>query len=332
MGIAQDTNFSVFISLEDWKGDHDEGQPVRSEDMAAPTMNMGTKAAWEDNVLAPPPPVPGVSVTKGVDNRDAEPGDYLTYTITIKNKKKAATAAHVWVNDTLPSDVTYISDTSGQTPSVNGNTYSYLFTDLVQGEERSFTMTVQVNGDVQDGVAVVNNVNVDYTNPAGQYYGSDQSSVTTTCKRPDISVTKVADTDSANPGDTITYTIYYNNTGRKKAAHVWVNDTLPLNTTYQSSSEAYDSVNGGIYTWHFMNVAPGDYSFTITVTVNMDAPSGTMTNWANLDYTSSSGFLLETSADSAVVIISELPQLILAIFGIMILSFIGLRKKEEEIT
>ena len=47
---------------------------------------------------------------------------------------------YVWVNDTLPAGVTYVSDTSGLTPTVNGDTYTYPFTNLAGGpSDRRFS-------------------------------------------------------------------------------------------------------------------------------------------------------------------------------------------------
>ena len=89
-------------------------------------------------------------------------------------------------------------------------------------------------------------------------------------------------------------------------------------------------MNGDTYTWHFTNVAPGSHSFTITVQVDADAPSGTITNWAFLDYTTMSDYNLETSSDSAMTVIPEMQNLALAIFGIMIIGFIGLRKRRDK--
>jgi uncharacterized repeat protein (TIGR01451 family) len=130
-------------------------------------------------------------------------------------------------------------------------------------------------------------------------------------------------------GDSIQYTIYYNNTGSVNAGGVWINDTLPAGVTYGSASPA-PSVSGSTLSWHLTNVAPGSHSITITVTVNATTPSGTIVNWAYLDYASNYGYMLESSSDSAVVIIPEFQNAGLIIFGILIITFISFRRRRME--
>ena len=177
---------------------------------------------------------------KTADLNVVAPNDIVTYTITVQNANKAGNAAAVWVNDTLPSTLTYISDTSGQAPSINGNTYGYVFYNLSGGNQISFDILARVDTSAQDGVDINNLVQVEYTDQFNVSHGDDSDVADSQVQRPHITVSKVANTYFAGPGDTVVYTIYYNNTGSKKANDVWINDTLPYNTTYGSSSAAYN--------------------------------------------------------------------------------------------
>lgn len=104
--------------------------------------------------------------------------------------------------------------------------------------------------------------------------------------RPTIVVAKVASRAVAAPGDSITYTLYYNNTNTGMAKNVWINDTLPSGVTYVSSSVAYQSNTGSTYRWTFTNVMPGSHSFTILVQVTGGTTSGqVLSNAVTLDYT-----------------------------------------------
>ena len=138
---------------------------------------------------------------------------------------------------------------------------------------------------------------------------------------------KIVDKPTALPGDTLTYTVFYNNTGSAVANHVWINDTLPVGVTYQSANPAPDQVNGQILSWHFTNVAAGSHSLTITVTVDAFPPA-VLVNWAFLNYTAQNDYLLQGSQDSAITAIPEFETLLLPIAIPLVLYAWRRRKKE----
>ncbi len=70
---------------------------------------------------------------------------------------------------------------------------------------------------------------------------------------PDITVEKTANVTTAEPGDLIEYTIYYNNTGPGEAETVWINDTLPDGVTFVTSNA--EGNRTGNYNWTFNNIA-----------------------------------------------------------------------------
>jgi PKD repeat protein len=89
------------------------------------------------------------------------------------------------------------------------------------------------------------------------------------------------------------YTITYENTGTGVAGHVWVNDTIPAGTTFESSTPAYTPVSGDTYTWYFTDVAPGTYQITIIVSKLITKPQDSkiiyFRNDVTLDYTDVNG-------------------------------------------
>jgi uncharacterized repeat protein (TIGR01451 family) len=104
--------------------------------------------------------------------------------------------------------------------------------------------------------------------------------------RPTIVVAKIASRAVAAPGDSITYTLYYNNTNTGMARNVWINDTLPSGVAYLTSSVPYQSTTGSTYRWAFMNVMPGQHSFTLVAQVTAGTTSGQrLTNAVTLSYT-----------------------------------------------
>ena len=269
---------------------------------------------------------PVMNVEKTASTSQANVGDYITYTIWYNNTGDG-NAKRVWVNDTLPTGISFVSSTPTPT-AVSGQDIIWYFNNVVHESTNSITLNAQVTDtSITDGSDLVNVATLIYHDALDRVMGTSTSWANVTCVRPQITVAKIVDNAVANATDTLTYTIYYNNTGSGNAGNVWVNDTMPQNTTYQSSSAAPSSVNGDTYTWHFTNVAPGTHSFTITVQVDADAPSGTITNWAFLDYTTAADYVLESSSDSAFTVIPEMRHVIAAILGIMIIGFIGLRTR-----
>ena len=97
----------------------------------------------------------------------------------------------------------------------------------------------------------------------------------------DVSVVKTDDPDPVDVGGTLTYTIVVSNTGPSVANSVVVYDELDPNTTFVSASDggfvngdSADGIPDGAVQWDVGALAPGDsQTFTVTVTVNDDAPT-----------------------------------------------------------
>jgi len=97
----------------------------------------------------------------GVDT--ARPGETLTYTINYRNQG-SITAENVIITDILPYSeetgdpyVTYVSDTSGITPSIIEDIiYYWEIGNLEPGEEGSFDIVVTINDNAEDGTVIEN--------------------------------------------------------------------------------------------------------------------------------------------------------------------------------
>jgi uncharacterized repeat protein (TIGR01451 family) len=201
----------------------------------------------------------------------------------------------------------------------------WYFNNAGHGTTNYITITVKVNSLPADGESVINVASLTYHDALRRPMGTANAWANFTCARPVITIEKVADVSTVVAGGTIVYTIYYNNTGTANAGSVWINDTLPAGVTYVSANPAPATISGQILAWHLTNVAPGSHSITITVTVDANA-TGTLTNWANLDYSSAYAWKLNSSSDSAIVEIPEMRHLAIPIFSIMFIGFIYHRK------
>ena len=272
---------------------------------------------------------PRITVEKTSNTGYAAPGDQITYTVYYNNTG-GGISKDIWINDTLPAEVTFLSS-SVPYSWVSGSTYYWNFTNAAPGSSNSFTITAQVNDGFADGTTFNNFVELNYTDVFRGIMEWSSANKTMVIERPMISVVKIADVTDAGPGDQIVYTIYYNNTGNGTAGHVWVNDTLPIYTTFQSSSVSFESQHGLTYVFHFYDVAPGSYSFTITVTVNASAPDGIyITNWAFLNYTTENGYPLQGNSDSAVVRIPEYDLYLIPVIGVVVIFVFKRRMKNRE--
>ena len=75
---------------------------------------------------------------------------------------------------------------------------------------------------------------------------------------PNVVLTKSADKTAVVPGDTITYTLTYQNTGTADAQNVVITDTIPVGSTYiVGSATGGGSINGTQISWTLPSLATG---------------------------------------------------------------------------
>ena len=89
---------------------------------------------------------------------------------------------------------------------------------------------------------------------------------------PTITLNKSADVSTAKPGDTITYTLTYGNTGPGDATNLVITDTIPANTTLVPGSiTGGGTESGGVITWNLGPLLAGQINRTVTFAVTVDA-------------------------------------------------------------
>ena len=237
---------------------------------------------------------PVISVVKHVSLINACPGDYLNYTIYYNNTGHTS-AGDVWINDTLPTGVTFVSATAGYVTS--GLTYSWHFTSVEPGSH-SLTIDVTINATTLPGTVLTNYVHLNYNTMGGINMPGSEDTATTVVDTPVITVEKVVDISEATLGSVLTYTVYYNNTGTARANDVWINDTLPFGVTFGTSSA---EANRTGTSWHFEKVTVGGHSFAFTVTVDNATlvDNSYLINRVFLNYTDQQNNSLDESNASA---------------------------------
>ena len=122
-------------------------------------------------------------------------------------------------------------------------------------------------------------------------------------REPSFTLQKGANTVQAKTGTKVTYTIWYNNTGSGPAGRVWINDTLPSQETYFSSTPTATG-SGSTWSWSFSNVAPGPYSVQMVAQVKSTPGVSYIRNWAFLNDSDPQGFPGPFLASHADVVIN----------------------------
>jgi uncharacterized repeat protein (TIGR01451 family) len=144
---------------------------------------------------------------------------------------------------------------------------------------------------------------------------SDNKVYTTTVQRALLSFTKNQDVSSPQPGQTITYTLPYTNSGSGPALSATLMDVLNTNVTLVGGS----ITGGGTYnagtrtiTWNLGRVGPGaGGSVSFQVTVNSQVPSGTgIPNTGHYTFSdSTSGLFKDTTSNTTTATVALLTGL-----------------------
>ncbi|MBL0165421.1 MAG: DUF11 domain-containing protein [Xanthomonadales bacterium] len=205
----------------------------------------------------------------------AEPGENLTYTITLTNTG-GVNAIGYGVTDSLDLHTSYVSSTNAGVYAAGNVTW----TALTVPANGSLTLTVVVTVDPVIPAGVTQVANLVYetgTTPPTCPPAGPQCVITPTASN--ISVTKALSGESitadgiAEPGEELTYTITVRNDGGTAAINTIVNETVPLYTTYVS----------GAPTWTCAVGSPGGSA--CTTLVDVPAHDGTQPGLVTLVFT-----------------------------------------------
>lgn len=212
---------------------------------------------------------PSLSITKTENIAEfANPGQTVTYTITVSNAASATdTARSVVVTDTLPTGLAFDDGTTVKT---------FAAFDLPPGATQILTVNAIVLSSAPAGT---------YQNTA-QAKGSNTPEVSAVAEvairlpliaaatAPELVITKTVNREFVNPGQTVRYVVTVENTGDAAALNVRVTDTLADKLTF---------VDGGgrSQTFSIGTLDPGQkYLLTYDVRVAKDAQPGDYKNLA----------------------------------------------------
>ncbi len=214
-----------------------------------------------DSITTSVQSAPAFQVSKTAWPTPATPGQPLTYTIVFTNVGNAV-ASGVRITDTLDSNVTFQSSV----PDISGSAGNQVYWDwpgsVGVDAPQTIVVTVLVTSPLVNGTQLWNSVEVDSSQG-----GTDTATISTPVQSaPELHVTKTAMPAVVQPGDAITYTIYYSNTGTA-SADVVITDTLDPNVDFVSASTPH-TLSPPYVTWNVAGLSPLSGTQALTVVVS----------------------------------------------------------------
>ncbi|MBU7015673.1 MAG: DUF11 domain-containing protein [Theionarchaea archaeon] len=267
------------------------------------------------------PPSADLRIDKTVSDSTPNPGDTITFTITVYNDGPDA-ATNVTLEDVIPSGFVYSAGTiaGGDSRDDSGApTLTWTINSLSSGNNVSLTfqVVVQASGTYKNVAQVTasDQYDPDSTpdNDDGDQSEDDEDSETASPQQADLRLEKTVSDSTPNLGDTITFTITVYNDGPDTATNVTVEDILPAGLTHVSdtpSQGTYDNVTG---IWTVGPIASGAFA-TLQITVQVTG-TGVITNIAQVnasdcydpDSTPDNDNPEEDDQESSTITVSQIP-------------------------
>lgn len=244
---------------------------------------------------------------KTVDMAGVRQGGTLTYSIYFNNTG-TGTSPRLWINDTLPAGVTYLSDNATASGGLALGNTSWTFTSVAPGSH-SFHVAVKVQGLIPGGTRLTNVATLEFLDPKGNPQPRKTTTASSTVLGPRIVLGLGSSKAGYNRAEVIRYMVYLNNTGTEVARTVDLNLTAPAELDYQSdgSSSQGGSATLAGNTLHitFSNLSVGNHYFDVNYTVKASAPGGiALTATAAANYSDGAGSryppLVATAAPSLI--------------------------------
>jgi uncharacterized repeat protein (TIGR01451 family) len=230
-----------------------------------------------------------LTITKTDHRVTANPGEVLTYEITITNSGDTA-ATNVSVSDTVPNFVIVNSASISDSGTLSTNVITWNNLVVAGHGTKTVSFDGTVSSSIPAGTTVLHNVATlcppplpgtitsDEQTPRCQYSGTATDDTSVTVVAPTLSITKTNDSGtSVNPGATVTYTVVVSNSASvtQAAAGVVLTDTLPAGFTYTVGGGSTKSFTLG-------SINPGaSVTTTYAASISVSQAAGTYTNTAS---------------------------------------------------
>jgi uncharacterized repeat protein (TIGR01451 family) len=233
---------------------------------------------WFRLTLAPQI-TPSIVGTKTVDkdglSSKVNPGDTLTYTISVKNNGPATS---IQVSDPLPVDTVYVpgSATGGAIYDSANNRVTFQLGTLGTGQTATFSFQAKINPAPLQSSTIQNMATLTYGSSA---FPALLSASTLVAGTPDLSGSIYAASPAqVGPNGLVTYTLTLQNDGPGVASNATAQLTVPAGTTYVQNSASASSgnltIDGSLTTLNWAAAGPlaADSTVTISFTTRVTGP------------------------------------------------------------
>ncbi|MCK4529998.1 MAG: DUF11 domain-containing protein [Candidatus Marinimicrobia bacterium] len=266
-GTISTSTIGDFTSLSMWTIGNTVLPGIYTFEVEDP-KNLGTYNPYDNFEVQ----APVISISKTVDASPIDPGDTVIYSIKINNDGNVVGNLTSIIDD-LPSGFSYLSGSSSglttSNPTINGSQLTWSGTWSLSAADSSiltFSAVASLTPGTYTNSASVSGSNFD-TKSTG-------STAEVQINGPTLTLSKSVDKSSASPGDTITYTVTYSNTGNGNATYVFILESIPDNTDYIPTSAQGTNMT---ITYSHNNGSSYDSSETAPVTDLSFQLSGTLT-------------------------------------------------------
>jgi len=226
-----------------------------------------------------------VWVRKWAPVRSIIPGDEYRYVIDYGNDASNP-ATNVVITDTLPDYVAYVRDTSGITPTVDsgGRTIAWRLGALEGQQAGTFELWVKLDASVPEGTRLRNHVEISDPADATPYNNESEADVWPGSPYVNLWVDKSLRADRPPfVGEVIVYRISYGNRGNHPAHNVVLTDTLPLSTTFVTTTFEVgvdglaEHVSDGVVAWEIGTLDASELrEFELSMRIDRGTASGTV--------------------------------------------------------
>ncbi|MBN1221348.1 MAG: DUF11 domain-containing protein [Anaerolineae bacterium] len=258
---------------------------------------------------------PVLVITKTDNVTTVQPGDLLTYTLTISNEGNAVATGLV-LTDAVPTGTTYVtgSASDGGVYSLATGEITWTISILTDSTTLTRTFAVVVDSPVPAGLESITNTVTVIDDGGGLATALD---VDTVDAAPNLLIRK-APSGSTEPGAVITYTLTYTNAGNQTASGVVVSETVPLNTNFNAgvSSPGWSCADGAaagtscIFSGGVVTGGNTTASVTFAVTVTSPLSDGTIIS--NTAYVTHDDTTVITPSNTVTHVVQLRPDLTLS--------------------
>jgi uncharacterized repeat protein (TIGR01451 family) len=212
-----------------------------------------------------------LSLTKTASNERPNPGDEVTFTLTVRNDGEDP-ASGVEVTDSLPAGLTFVrSQPSGVYDAPSG---LWTVGDVAVGEARELQIVAVASSNVAETnsaeITAADQRDIDSTPGNGVDGEDDLAGSTVTPATADLEVNKTVDDPTPNLGSNVTFTIEVTNQGPDEATGVQLRDQIPAGMTLVSSQVSGGSYEASSGVWTLPAIS-ANTTATLTLTASVDS-------------------------------------------------------------